>query len=117
MQGFFWLEGFVLPKKQLIVGSYFPILAFIILVQLTILSKHLFLIKHVGNKHSKDIHIITIIFHLSLYVAEVLSSLINRDRRPIRIEFLTLQGKPNTHTWGAKSPMQHFPFLVVFQVC
>ena len=26
---------------------------------------------------------------------------------------LTLQGKPNTHAWGAKSPTQHFPFLLV----
>ena len=53
----------------------------------------------------------SIIFHLLLYVAEVLSSLINLERRPIRIEFLTLQGKPNAHAWGAKSPTQHFPFL------
>jgi len=116
MHGFF-AGGVCFAEKQLRVSPYFQILAFIILVQLTNLDEHLFLIKHVGNKHSKYIHIITIIFHLSLYVAEVLSSLINRDRRPIRIEFLTLQGKPNTHTWGAKSPTQHFPFLVVFQVC
>ena len=33
----FGLEGFVLPKKQLIVDPHFQILAFIILVQLTIL--------------------------------------------------------------------------------
>ena len=56
-----------------------------------------------------------IIFHLLLYVAEVLSSLINRERRPIRIEFLTLQGKPNTHAGGAKSPTQYFPFLLVLR--
>ena len=37
-----------------------------------------------------------IIFQLLLYVAEVLSSLIDREWRPIRIEFLTLRGKPNT---------------------
>ena len=48
-----------------------------------------------------------------LYVVEVLSGLVDHERRPIRIEFLTLQGKPNTHAWGAKSPMQHFPFLLV----
>ena len=52
-----------------------------------------------------------IIFQLLLYVAEVLSSLIDRHQQTIRIEFLTLQGKPNTHAWGAKSPTQHFPFL------
>ena len=45
-------------------------------------------------------------FHLLLDVASMLSSLIDRERRPIRIEFLTLQGKPNTHAWGAKSSMQ-----------
>ena len=37
-----------------------------------------------------------IIFQLLLYVAEVLSSLIDHERWPIRIEFLTLQGKPHT---------------------
>ena len=51
-----------------------------------------------------------LIFHLLLYVAEVLSSLIDRQQQTIRIEFLTLQGKPNTHAWGAKSPTQQFPF-------
>jgi len=45
-------------------------------------------------------------FHLLLDVASMLSSLIDRERRPIQIEFLTLQGKPNTHAWGAKSSMQ-----------
>ena len=58
---------------------------------------------------------IIIIFYLLLYVAEVLNSLINRERRPIRIEFLTLQGKPNTHAWRAKSPTQHFLFLLVLR--
>jgi len=52
-----------------------------------------------------------IIFQLLLYVAEVLSSLIDREWRPIRIEFLTLRGKPNTHAWEATSPTQHFLFL------
>ena len=59
--------------------------------------------------------IFIIIFHLLLYVAEVLSSLIDRERRPIRIEFLTLQGKPNTRAGGAKSPTQYFPFLLVLR--
>ena len=59
--------------------------------------------------------LIIIIFRLLLYVAEMFSSLIDRERRPIRIEFLTLQGKPNIHAWGAKSPTQHFPFLLVSQ--
>ena len=57
------------------------------------------------------VHLIILIFQLLLDVAEVLSSLIDHERRPIRIEFLTLQGKPNTHAWGAKSPTQYFPFL------
>ena len=65
-----------MPKKQLIVGPYFQILAFIILVQLTILSKHLSLIIHVGKKTIKHPSIfIIIMFHLLLYVAKVLSSL------------------------------------------
>ena len=29
--------------------------------------------------------------------------------------FLTLQGKPNTHAWGMKSPTQLFPFLLVLR--
>jgi len=52
-------------------------------------------------------------FHLLLDVADMLSSLIDHERRPIRIEFLTLQGKPNTHVWGTKSPTQQFPFLLM----
>jgi len=53
---------------------------------------------------------IIIIFHFLLYVVKVLSSLIDHEWRPIRIEFLTLQGKPNAHAGGTKSPTQHFPF-------
>ena len=52
-----------------------------------------------------------IIFHLLLYVAEVLSSLINRERRPIRIKFLTLQGKPNTPQGERSHPRNIFPFF------
>ena len=56
------------------------------------------------NKHSKYIHIIIIIFHLLLYVAEnVKQSQTVRSRR-FKSSFLTLQGKPNTHVWGTKSP-------------
>ena len=44
-----------------------------------------------------------------LYVAEVLSSLIDHEWRPIRIEFLTLQGKPNTHAWGNEVTHATFP--------
>ena len=48
MQGF--LDGGVcFAEKQLVVDPYFPILAFTILVQLTILDKHLSLIIHDGN--------------------------------------------------------------------
>ena len=46
-----------------------------------------------------------------LYVVEVLSGLVDHERRPIRIKFLTLQGKPNSHDWGMKSLTQHLPFL------
>ena len=56
-------------------------------------------------------HYFSFRFHLLLNVASMLSSLIDRERRPIRIEFLTLQGKPNSHVWETKSPTQHFPFL------
>ena len=94
-----------MPKKPLIVDPYFHLLAFIILVQLTILNEHLSLIIHVGELIKHPSVFIIIMFHLLLYVAEMLSSLIDHERRLIRIEFLTLQGKPNTHVWGAKSPM------------
>jgi len=56
-------------------------------------------------------HYFSFRFHSLLDVASMLSSLIDRQRRPIRIKFLTLQGKPNSHVWGTKSPTQHFPFL------
>ena len=111
MRGFL-AGGVCFAEKKLIVDPYFQILAFIILVQLTILSKHLLISNQAcWNKHSKYIHIIIIIFHLLLYVEKVLSSLIDRERQPIWINFLTLQGKPNSHAWGMKSPMQHFYFL------
>ena len=48
MQGFL-AGGVCFAEKQLRVSPYFHILAFIILVQLTILDKHLSLIIHVGN--------------------------------------------------------------------
>ena len=51
------------------------------------------------------------IFQLLHDVASVLSSLIDHERRPIRIEFLSLQGKLNTHVWGMKSPTQQLPSL------
>ena len=53
------------------------------------------------------------IFQLLLYVAEMLSSLTDRERRPIRIEFLTLQGKPDTHVWGNKAT--HITFSLSFR--
>jgi hypothetical protein len=71
MQGFL-AGGVCFAEKQLIVGPYFQILAFIILIQLTILGEHLYLNKHVRISIQKYIHIIIIIFHLLLYVAEVL---------------------------------------------
>ena len=48
MHGFL-VGGVCFAEKQLVVDPYFPILAFIILVQLTILDKHLSLVIHVGN--------------------------------------------------------------------
>ena len=58
-----------------------------------------------------------LIFHLLLYVAEVLSNLIDRERRLIRIEFLTLQGKPKPHAMGSDVTHATFPlsFLSVDQ--
>ena len=56
-------------------------------------------------------HYFSFRFHLLLDVASMLSSFIDRERRPIRIKFLTLQGKPNSHAWGTKSLTQHLPFL------
>ena len=48
MQGFL-AGGVCFAEKQLVVDPYLSILAFIILVQLTILDKNLSLIIHVGN--------------------------------------------------------------------
>ena len=70
-----------MPKKQLIVDPYFQILAFIILVQLTILDEHLSLIIHVRKQLIIHQLFIIIIFRLLLYVAKMLSSLIVRERR------------------------------------
>ena len=50
MHGFL-AGGVCVAEKQLVVDPYFLILAFIILVQLTILDKHLFLNKHGSEKH------------------------------------------------------------------
>jgi len=53
---------------------------------------------------------IIIIFHFLLYVVKVLSSLIDHEWRPIRIEFLTLQGKPNAHAGERSHPRNISPF-------
>ena len=45
----FLAGGVCFAEKQLVVDPYFPILAFMILVQLTILDEHLSLIIHVRN--------------------------------------------------------------------
>ena len=65
----FLAGGVCFAGKQLVVDPYFPILAFIILVQLTILDKHLSLIIHVGKTINQPSVFIIIIFHLLLYVA------------------------------------------------
>ena len=52
-------------------------------------------------------------FHLLLYVADILSTLIDREQRPrpIRIEFVTLQANL-THTYGEPShPHNSSPFF------
>ena len=106
----FGLEGFVLPKKQLIVDPHFQILAFIILVQLTILSKHLSLNKHVGISiqiHSYYHHYLPLVTLCSRSVKQSHWSWAAADSNRV----LNLAGKPNTHAWEAKSPTQHFPFL------
>ena len=108
----FGLRGLFCPKRRLRVDPYFQLLAFRFKYSLTILGQHL--AKHpwwYKQLFSSSNIFIIIIFHFLLYVAKVLSSLIDRERRLIRIEFLTLQGRPNTHIWGAMSPTQHFPFL------
>ena len=45
----FLAGGVCFAEKQLVVDPYFPILAFMILVQLTILDEYLSLIIHVRN--------------------------------------------------------------------
>ena len=80
MQGFL-AGGVCFAEKQLVVDPYLSILAFIILVQLTILDQHLSLIIHVGKTIKHPSISIILNFHLLLYVAKMLSSLIVRERR------------------------------------
>ena len=70
MQGFL-AGGICFAEKQLVVDPNFSILAFIILVQLTILDKHLSLIIHVGKRINQPSLFIIIIFHSLLYVTEI----------------------------------------------
>ena len=90
MKGF-WLEG-LLAEKHLIVSPYFQVLAFRFQFRLTILGEQLSTNKHGGKQLSfiNQPSLIIIIFLFLLYVVEVLSSLINREKRTILIEFLNL---------------------------
>jgi hypothetical protein len=84
--------GVCFAEKHLIVSPCFQVLAFRSQFRLTILDEQLSANNH-GGKHLSFINqppLIIIIFLFLLYVAEVLSSLINREKRTIRIEFLNL---------------------------
>jgi len=85
-------RGVCFAEKHLIVSPCFQVLAFRSQFRLTILDEQLSANNH-GGKHLSFINqppLIIIIFLFLLYVAEVLSSLINREKRTIRIEFLNL---------------------------
>ena len=90
MKGF-WLEG-LFAEKHLIVSPYFQVLAFRFQFRLTILGEQLSTNKHGGKQFSfiNQPSLIIIIFLFLLYVAEVLSSLVNREKWTIRIKFLNL---------------------------
>src|SRR6185312_13901603 len=111
MQGF-WLEGFVC-RKAVKSRSLISDFSFQILVQLTILSEHLSNSIHGGKQLSfiiqTTIFIIIIIFHFLLYVAKGLSSPNIRERRTIRIEFVTWPGRPK-HTHGNRVTHATVPF-------
>ena len=110
MQGF-WLEGFVLSKKQLIIDPYFQILAFIILDQLTILDEHLSLIIYVGKQLIIHPYSSSPLFHFLLYVAENVKQ--SQTVRSGRFEsnLLTWPGRPNTHVWEPSHPHDFSPFF------
>ena len=67
----FLAGGVCFAEKQLVVDPYFPILAFMILVQLTILDEHLFLNNHGSKNINHPPVFIIIMFHLLLYVIEI----------------------------------------------
>ena len=74
-------------SESLLLGFSFPVL-----VRLTILCEQLFANNHGGKQLSfiNQPSLLIIIFLFLLYVVEVLSSLNNREKRTIRIEFLNL---------------------------
>ena len=88
MQGF--LAGGVCFAEKQLVDPYFPILAFIIIVQLTILDKHLSLIIHVGKTINQPSIFIIFIFHSLLYVTEIVKQSHAVRGGRFRIEFLNL---------------------------
>ena len=83
----FWLEG-LFAEKHLIVSPYFQVLAFLFQFRLTILGEQLSTNKHGGKQLSfiNQPSLIIIIFLFLLYVVEVLSSLINCEKRTIQID-------------------------------
>ena len=90
MQGF-WLEG-LFRQKATKSKSLISDFSFKILVQFTILSEHLSNSIHGGKQLFFIIQLYSSssLFHFLLYVAKGLSSLNNREKRTIRIEFLNL---------------------------
>ena len=91
MQGF-WLEG-LFRRKTTKSKSLISDFSFKILAQLTLLSEHLSNSIHGGKQlffiiqpYSSS----SSLFHFLLYVAKGLSSLNNREKRMIRIEFVNL---------------------------
>jgi len=86
----FWLEEYVLLKS-----IYKWVLTFNflhqVLVQLTIMGEQLSNITHGGRINlSIQQYSSSSLFHFLLYVAKGLSSLNNREKRTIRIEFVNL---------------------------
>ena len=110
MQGFL-AGGVCFAEKQLRVCPSFQILAFHILVHLTILDEHLFVSKHGSKSINHTTVIITIIFHLLLYVTEIVKQSQTVRDGQFESSFLNLQCKPNIHVWETMPPRQLFPFL------
>ena len=110
----FLAGGVCFAEKQLVVDPYFPILAFMILVQLTILDEHLFLNKHGGkNINHPSVFIIIIMFYLLLYVAEIVKQSHTVRCGRLELSLLTWPGEPNTHVCEPSHPYNFSSFFPV----